>query len=62
MANSADPDQMASSKAKNLDLDCLQTQSISGYSRTRVNQTVDVKTVQVMLGINCWINDKQCCP
>ena len=32
MANSADPDQLASS-----DLHCLQRQGISGFSRTRVN-------------------------
>ena len=32
MANSADPDQLASS-----DLHCLQKQGISGFSRTRVN-------------------------
>ena len=31
MANSADPDQLAS----DLDLHCLQKQSISGFSRTR---------------------------
>ena len=36
MANSADPDQLASS---DLDLHCLQRQGtcISGFSRTRVN-------------------------
>ena len=33
MANSADPDQLASS---DLDLHCLQRQDISGFSRTRV--------------------------
>ena len=33
MANSADPDQLASS---DLDLDCLQMQGISGFSMTRV--------------------------
>ena len=35
MANSADPDQLASSEDL-LDLQCLQRQGISGYSRTRV--------------------------
>ena len=34
MANSADPDQLAST---DLDLHCLQKQGISGFSRTRVN-------------------------
>ena len=37
MANSADPDQLASKKPTDLDLHCLQRQSISGFSRTRVN-------------------------
>ena len=36
MANSADPDQLASSEATDLDLHCLQRQHISGFSRTRV--------------------------
>ena len=34
MANSADPDQLAS----DLDLGCLQRQCISGFSRTRVKK------------------------
>ena len=34
MANSADPDQLASST--DLDLHCSQMQGISGFSRTRV--------------------------
>ena len=34
MANSADPDQLASSEA-DLDLHCLQMQGISRFSRTR---------------------------
>ena len=34
MANSADPDQLASS---DLDLHCWQRQDISGFCRTRVN-------------------------
>ena len=34
MANSADPDQLASST--DLDLHCLQRQDISGFNRTRV--------------------------
>ena len=36
MANSADPDQLASST--DLDLHCLQMQGVSGFSRTRVNE------------------------
>ena len=36
MANSVDPDQLAS-KPTDLDLHCLQKQGISGLSRTRVN-------------------------
>ena len=39
MANSADPDELASSEAKkptDLNLYCLQMQGISGLSRTRV--------------------------
>ena len=37
MANSADPDQMASlQKPADLDLHCLQRQDISWFSRTRV--------------------------
>ena len=38
MANSADPDQLASQKPTDLDLHCLQRQGISGFSRTRVKQ------------------------
>ena len=37
MANSEDPDQLASKKPTDLDLHCLQRQGISGSSRTRVN-------------------------
>ena len=36
MANSADPDQLASKKPTDLDLHCLQRQGIYGFSRTRV--------------------------
>ena len=38
MANSADPDQLASSEASSADLDLhsLQRQDISGFNRTRV--------------------------
>ena len=36
MANSVDPDQLASQKPTDLDLHCLQKQGISGFSRTRV--------------------------
>ena len=39
MANSEDPNQLASLEAKptDLDLHCLQRQGISRFSRTRVN-------------------------
>ena len=38
MANSADPDQLASSEdTSSVDLHCLQRQGIFGFSRTRVN-------------------------
>ena len=40
MANSADPDQLASKKPTDLDLHCLQRQGISGFSRTRVKGDV----------------------
>ena len=40
MANSVDPDQLASKKPTDLDLHCLQRQGISEFSRTRVNRTV----------------------
>ena len=42
MANSADPDQLASSEATDNDLDLhyLQRQDISGFSRTRVNKSM----------------------
>ena len=36
MANSVDPDRLASKKPTDLDLYCLQRQGISGFSRTRV--------------------------
>ena len=39
MTNSADPDQLAS-KPTDLDLHCLQSQGISGFSRTRVKACV----------------------
>ena len=39
MANSADPDLLASEKPTNLDLHCLQRQDIYGFSRTRVKLT-----------------------
>ena len=39
MVNSADPDQLAE-KPTDLDLYCLQMQGISGFSRTRVNNTL----------------------
>ena len=39
MANSADPDQLASKKPTDLDIHCLQGQDISRFSRTRVKAT-----------------------
>ena len=38
MANSADPDQLASKKPTDLDLHCLERQSISGFSRIRIKK------------------------
>ena len=38
MANSADPDQLTFRKQLNLDLHCLQRQSLSGFSRIRVKK------------------------
>ena len=38
MANSADPDELASSEASDLDLHCLQRQDISRFSRTSVKK------------------------
>ena len=40
MANSADPDQLASQKPTDLDLHCLQRPGISGFSRTRVKNLI----------------------
>ena len=42
MANSADPDQLASSEPTDLDLCCLKRQGMSGFSRTRVYTSVDI--------------------
>ena len=39
MANSAYPDQLASSEPTDLELHCLQKQGISGFTRTRVNNS-----------------------
>ena len=39
MANSVDPDQLASLKPTDLDLHCLQRQNKYGFSRTRVKIT-----------------------
>ena len=44
MTNSADPDQLASSKPTGLDLHCLQRQGISSFSRTRVNAYMNSKS------------------
>ena len=43
MANSVDPDHLASS---DLDLHCLQRQDISGFSRTRVNDLVSLTEIR----------------
>ena len=40
MANSADPDQLASEEANDLDQHFLQRQSISGFSRTIKNKII----------------------
>ena len=45
MANSADPDQLASKKPTDLDLHCLQMQCISGFSRTRVKDKKNITFV-----------------
>ena len=55
MANSADPDQLASSEA---DLHCLQRQGISGFSRTRVKiqwemTSLHEKKEEVIVWIAC---------
>ena len=47
MVNSADPDQLASSEATDLDLHCLQRQGISGFSRTRVKSTNSIKPTDI---------------
>ena len=40
MANRADPDQLASEEATDLDLHCLQRQGISRFSMTRVKRII----------------------
>ena len=45
MANSADPDQLAS----DLDLHCLQMQDISGFSRTRVKLLLNVYLYKLII-------------
>ena len=49
MANSADPDQLASEKPTDLELQCLQEQGISGFSRTSL--TVYILKVIVTLPV-----------
>ena len=44
MANSADPDQLAS----DLDLHCLQRQDISGFSRTRVKRRFQYSEIYII--------------
>ena len=59
MANSADPDQLASKKPTDLDLHCLQRQGISNIGRTRVN-------IAILLYMDVfeydWMSDKQSRP
>ena len=43
MANSVDPDQLASEKPTDLDIHCLQRQGISGFSRTSIKNNRNVK-------------------
>ena len=69
MANSADPDQLASSKPTDLDLHCLQRQGISGFSRTRYNFLPCLSynlnnsiSLSGNVSKNCWMNGKQCRP
>ena len=60
MANSADPDQLASST--DLDLHCLQRQGISGFSRTRVKVITNKTIVQYFVfvtKISKFINEMQ---
>ena len=51
MANSTDPDQLASEiswllqKPADLDLHCLQRQDIFGFTRTRVNDTSTISAL-----------------
>ena len=47
MANSADPDQLAS--LTDLDLHCLQRHGISGFSRTKVKLTCPYKNSKPLL-------------
>ena len=49
MANSADPDQ----KPTDLDLHCLQRQGISGFSRTRVNISLNMAHMLIFLLKKC---------
>ena len=54
MANSADPVQLAS-KRIDLNLHCLQRQGMSGFSRTRVKQTLfchDYHMMDMMVSIS----------
>ena len=66
MANSADPDQLAS-KPTDLDLHCLERQGISGASRTRVkysntitpDHTGPITYLSGNVFKNCWIIGKE---
>ena len=48
MANSTDPDQLASKKQTDLDLHRLQRQNISGFSRIMVNTPTCGKIVRLL--------------
>ena len=48
MANSADPDQLASKKPTDLDLHCLKRKDISGFGRTRVYTVMHISTTKII--------------
>ena len=61
MANSADPDQLASEKPTDLDLHCLQRQGISRFSRTKVKsmlQSLSEKLYKKLLTLIILYNAK----
>ena len=56
MANSADPDQLASSEASLSGSTLFAKAGISGFSRTRVNNTI---LLSVQVSKNRWMSGKQ---